>query len=276
MSGISRRHVIVAPVFAVVALGTVSYGHTDTRSEIVRAALAPYVAFVEKDAHGLCNGFVPRVAKDIGAGESDRDSCTGRVAAIFKNRRSLGWFPSAALVRTFVVEGVTWNGDRGKVTVSYYVTGGRARFQLALKTSGDGWRVSTAPIIATINGCRIYEGHQRCSRAGDVLFFGVAEPVVSGPPQITPPPTVRQAGGTELHEFEAGSRVAVDSGCLACHRIGMQGNDGPGPALTKVGNLLSPEQIKAAIVTPTAPMPSFRNLPKEKLVSLVKFLSLLK
>ena len=35
--------------------------------------------------------------------------------------------------------------------------------------------------------------------------------------------------------FEAGKLVAAQSGCLACHKFGENGNDGPGPNLTKIG-----------------------------------------
>jgi menaquinol-cytochrome c reductase cytochrome b/c subunit len=127
-----------------------------------------------------------------------------------------------------------------------------------------------------MNDCRVYVDLGRCSTAGNVLVFGVAEPVVSGPLRVMPPPAVKRVGGAELREFEVGGKVAVDLGCLACHRIGTQGKDGPGPVLTKVGNRLSSEQMMEAIVSPTAPMPSYRNLPKAKLGSLVKFLLLLK
>ena len=36
-------------------------------------------------------------------------------------------------------------------------------------------------------------------------------------------------------EYEAGKLVAAQSGCLACHKIGENGNDGPGPELTDIG-----------------------------------------
>ena len=68
----------------------------------------------------------------------------------------------------------------------------------------------------------------------------------------------------------------AQTGCLACHRIGETGNKGPGPDLTRVGSTLSSRKIERAILSPTAPMPSFRLLPKAKLRALVTFLSLLR
>src|SRR4051812_18991290 len=65
-------------------------------------------------------------------------------------------------------------------------------------------------------------------------------------------------------QFEAGKLVAAQSGCLACHKIGENGNDGPGPELGDVGNRLPQQAIARTLQNPTSPMPSFRDLPPEK------------
>jgi menaquinol-cytochrome c reductase cytochrome b/c subunit len=77
-------------------------------------------------------------------------------------------------------------------------------------------------------------------------------------------------------QYEAGKLVAAQSGCLACHKIGENGNDGPGPHLTDIGDKLLPGAIQRTLENPTAPMPSYRNLPTEKKQALVAFLSQLK
>ena len=41
-------------------------------------------------------------------------------------------------------------------------------------------------------------------------------------------------------QYEAGKLVVAQSGCLACHKIGENGNDGPGPQLTDIGDKLLP------------------------------------
>ena len=82
--------------------------------------------------------------------------------------------------------------------------------------------------------------------------------------------------GAALAQFNAGKLVAAQSGCLACHKIGDNGNDGPGPVLTKVGARVPTEAIARTLKNPTAPMPSYRNLPPNKLTALVNFLSQLK
>jgi menaquinol-cytochrome c reductase cytochrome b/c subunit len=77
-------------------------------------------------------------------------------------------------------------------------------------------------------------------------------------------------------QYEAGKLVAAQSGCLACHKIGENGNDGPGPHLTDIGDKLYPAAIERTLDNPTAPMPSFRNLPPDKKKALVAFLAQLK
>jgi menaquinol-cytochrome c reductase cytochrome b/c subunit len=77
-------------------------------------------------------------------------------------------------------------------------------------------------------------------------------------------------------QYEAGKLVVAQSGCLACHKIGENGNDGPGPHLTDIGDKLQPAAIRRTLDNPTAPMPSFAGLPEEKKAALVAFLAQLR
>jgi ubiquinol-cytochrome c reductase cytochrome b subunit/menaquinol-cytochrome c reductase cytochrome b/c subunit len=82
--------------------------------------------------------------------------------------------------------------------------------------------------------------------------------------------------GPALTQFNAGKKVAAQSGCLACHKFGENGNDGPGPNLTKIAQRLPREALARTLENPTAPMPSFKDLPPEKFNALVDFLAQLK
>ena len=77
-------------------------------------------------------------------------------------------------------------------------------------------------------------------------------------------------------QFEAGKLVAAQSGCLACHKFGDNGNDGPGPNLTKIGSRLPKEAIARTLRNPTSPMPPYGNLPPAKFNALVNFLASVK
>jgi menaquinol-cytochrome c reductase cytochrome b/c subunit len=74
-------------------------------------------------------------------------------------------------------------------------------------------------------------------------------------------------------QYEPGKLVAAQSGCLACHKIGENGNGGPGPNLTEIGARLPAAAIRRTLENPTAPMPSYRGLPEKKKADLVAFLS---
>ena len=81
---------------------------------------------------------------------------------------------------------------------------------------------------------------------------------------------------SEAATFRAGELVVGQSGCLACHVIGSNGNNGPGPALTHVGSRLPAQAIASTLINPTAPMPSFKGLAQsspQKFQNLVSFLS---
>jgi len=80
-------------------------------------------------------------------------------------------------------------------------------------------------------------------------------------------------------QYEAGKKVMAASGCLGCHRVGDNGNSGPGPELTDIGDRLRAPAIRRTLLNPTAPMPSYRGLseknPKE-FNELVQFLASLR
>jgi menaquinol-cytochrome c reductase cytochrome b/c subunit len=61
-------------------------------------------------------------------------------------------------------------------------------------------------------------------------------------------------------QFQKGKEVAASSGCLACHKLGDNGNAGPGPNLTHIGARLPRPAIARTLINPTAPMPSFAQL----------------
>ena len=73
--------------------------------------------------------------------------------------------------------------------------------------------------------------------------------------------------------FAAGAAVVGQSGCLACHELGSNGNNGPGPELTHIGSLLEPQAIASTLRNPTPPMPSFAHLSPQKFNAVVGFLS---
>ena len=80
----------------------------------------------------------------------------------------------------------------------------------------------------------------------------------------------------EKTEFSAGAIVTGESGCLGCHVIGDNGNNGPGPPLTHIGSKVGAGQLASTLKNPTAPMPSFAGLAQsnpKQFKNLVYFLS---
>jgi menaquinol-cytochrome c reductase cytochrome b/c subunit len=101
----------------------------------------------------------------------------------------------------------------------------------------------------------------------------------AGPPttiDMSTPPSIVAAGGAALSQYNAGKAVVAQSGCLACHKIGENGNSGPGPDLTHIASRLPRQGLARTLVNPTAPMPSFKNLPPQKFNAIVNFLAQLK
>jgi menaquinol-cytochrome c reductase cytochrome b/c subunit len=111
------------------------------------------------------------------------------------------------------------------------------------------------------------------------MAFLTYEGAVAGSPnqiELETPPRVEVAGGDMLEKYESGKQVVAQSGCLACHKIDHNGNSGPGPDLTEIGDRLPRQAIERTLIEPSAPMPSFRDLPPDKFANMVEFLAQLK
>jgi menaquinol-cytochrome c reductase cytochrome b/c subunit len=74
-------------------------------------------------------------------------------------------------------------------------------------------------------------------------------------------------------QYQAGAEVAAQSGCLACHKFGDNGNDGPGPELTEIGAKIPRAAIARTLRNPSGVMPPYTDLPQEKFDNLVEFLA---
>ena len=61
-------------------------------------------------------------------------------------------------------------------------------------------------------------------------------------------------------EYESGKLVAAQSGCLACHKFEENGNHGPGPELTAIGERLPYAGIRRSLEVGPGIMPSYTGL----------------
>jgi menaquinol-cytochrome c reductase cytochrome b/c subunit len=74
-------------------------------------------------------------------------------------------------------------------------------------------------------------------------------------------------------DVEPGKEVAAQSGCLACHKLGDNGNNGPGPELTHIGARLPRNAIARSLQIGPGIMPSYQSLPPQKFDALTQFLA---
>jgi hypothetical protein len=265
-------------------LAVTGCGGSDSPSTAIGVAIrAPYTAFIRREASTLCADFTPAAAAQLARRVSRSSSCQARVAEAFARSEPFERKFQPAALATIRVSGVMQHGDVAGATINY--SDSRTRVLIELVKINDTWRVATRPLLGLIKGCFV-RGllTVTCPTNARVMLFSIGEPElraehgdgVNGQQLVRVPSAVKDAGGKRLDEFNAGMTVVVRSGCLACHRIGLQGNSGPGQNLTHVGSTLSGRQIEHAILDPTAPMPSFKNLPATKLKNLVYFLSMLR
>jgi mono/diheme cytochrome c family protein len=74
-------------------------------------------------------------------------------------------------------------------------------------------------------------------------------------------------------QYKAGEEVVAQSGCGACHKIGTNGNNGPGPELTHIGARIPRAAIIRSLEIGPGIMPSYQGLPPKKLNDAADFLS---
>jgi menaquinol-cytochrome c reductase cytochrome b/c subunit len=111
--------------------------------------------------------------------------------------------------------------------------------------------------------------------AGILTIIAMAYLTIEG--ALAGPPT--QIDLKTTAQYKRGKDVAASNGCLGCHRIGENGNAGPGPNLTEIGARLPRPAIARTLINPTAPMPSFVRLKEtnpEQFDELVNYLGSLK
>jgi ubiquinol-cytochrome c reductase cytochrome b subunit/menaquinol-cytochrome c reductase cytochrome b/c subunit len=104
------------------------------------------------------------------------------------------------------------------------------------------------------------------------MLFLTIEGALAGPPT-----QIEHEVAAETHA--EGKSVMASVGCLGCHRIGENGNAGPGPDLTHIGSKTDRAAIARTLVNPTAPMPSYAGLRErnpEQFEALVNYLGALK
>jgi ubiquinol-cytochrome c reductase cytochrome b subunit/menaquinol-cytochrome c reductase cytochrome b/c subunit len=116
-----------------------------------------------------------------------------------------------------------------------------------------------------------YEG----ANTGSTNEIALAIPGVQGG---TPETAAAAAAGNEnlppdKADLVAGRQVVAQSGCLACHKLGENGNAGPGPALTDIGARIPRSSILRSMRAGPDIMPSFNDLPKKKLNALADYLA---
>ena len=74
-------------------------------------------------------------------------------------------------------------------------------------------------------------------------------------------------------QYKAGEEVVAQSGCGACHKIGTNGNNGPGPELTHIGARIPREAIIRSLEIGPGIMPSYQDLPPKKRNDAADFLA---
>jgi menaquinol-cytochrome c reductase cytochrome b/c subunit len=73
--------------------------------------------------------------------------------------------------------------------------------------------------------------------------------------------------------YEPGKEVVQQAGCLSCHKLGENGNNGPGVELTHIGSRIPQSAIIRSLQIGPGIMPSYEDLPPKKQQDAAEFLA---
>jgi mono/diheme cytochrome c family protein len=158
----------------------------------------------------------------------------------------------------------------------------RVRIRFAPQRLPTGATAAGATVDATVesNFVLTTAAIPCCEQPAQITWLAAAgQPVKTISPTrpdvipVAPPAHLRPAARAQ---FTAGREVFASAGCLACHQLAGNGNNGPGGDLTRIGAKMTNAQLARALTSPRVPMPPFRSLPKREFANLLKFLSELK
>ena len=263
---------LVAVMVTLVVVGTFRGGAKSEGDRIASAALAPYQAFLRREASALCADFTATASARL-ARTSKVADCAASVAADFASSTAVATLPVLTNSKQLKVGRIIIHGRRATAETQYSGAGGLAHMSLLLENIAAKWRVATIPKITTVHGC-LPRG--RCSDGRRTLIFTAGVPVVERRTTVSAGSALLRNLHVSKGAFARASMAVVGAGCLACHRIGQSGNAGPGRPLTHVGSRLSERQLARALETKNGVMPSFSRSPQAKRESVIKFLALLR
>jgi hypothetical protein len=284
-----RARLLAVPLAGLALLGGGGTAHAPTAA-ITAAALAPYRDELLRDAPALCSDLTPSAAARIVPATPPGEGCEQAVQRVFAATAAPRLPRAAVLALRASASHLQIDGDRatGVFSLTSEVTGHErpgivsvgivalGNYRLDLEELAGRWVVSSPARLVAVEDCAL-EPPGRCRAGVEDALFSLGEPVGTFVGESLPTPAaVRHAGRREQAEFAAGRTAFARSGCLACHRLGDEGNRGPGQNLTHVGARLSSRQIEQVVLSPRAPMPAFKYLPHKQLRDLIRFLSLLR
>ncbi len=247
-----RSRLLAVPLVGLALFGVASAADSPD-STITSAAVAPYRDELRRDAPALCSDLThsPTIVPSASPGAS----CEQAVQSVFATTGSPSLPREVVLSLHASVHHLEIDGHRATGIFSLSAiepTTDRTyaarivslgRYQLSLEEIAGRWLVSSQARLAAVGDCQL-NPHGHCQPGVKDLVFILGVPVGPTPEEVIPTPAaVRRASSRERREFAAGRTVFVQAGCLACHKIGDEGNPGPGQNLTHIGAQLSAPQI---------------------------------
>ncbi len=133
----------VSMIVISILAGTNAASGSDAIELIEHAALAPFSAFLHKDANDLCRDFVPVVASRLVEARKVDEPCVQAAGEAFTVYEAPRLLPEPTLISLKV----KWRTDRATVRLSFRSQGSA---QITLRRVAGSWRVSSPSEIIVV------------------------------------------------------------------------------------------------------------------------------
>jgi hypothetical protein len=188
----SRWHLLATAILAIVLLETPASGastrgnshggESRVSEEITQAALAPYEAFVRRDAPALCADFTPAVAAGLVPQARAGSTCEAAVAELLASST-----PTEPPLPAPMVDDIVAHGAHASAQLVY------TKVQRKPHLTSVTFEVASVT-LEKLAGSWLLATHARLGAIKGVLIFVIAPLSGSGPPLPPVPAAVKRAG----------------------------------------------------------------------------------
>ena len=143
---------VVTVAVVVVAVG-LAQGRAAASGGISRAALAPFVAYLQRNPIALCHAFTRKAQAGLARAVSSNRACVSRVSTAFRLAAAFEESGNGQFAPEVKVVRIVQRGRTAEAELTSPHVFPQRTIRLRLERGSGEWRVSTTPVLVLLDGC---------------------------------------------------------------------------------------------------------------------------